>query len=192
MFKQERLLIKIAEMYYLENKTQSQISKELGIHRSTISRLLKQTRESGIVEINIKYDTAGNYSIEKVLEKSFGLQKAIVVSTGNNISKKQKNILLAQALGSYIETLLLDNMKVGFSWGETLSTVVQYLPSMNLPNTICVPMIGGPSGTLPSEFHVNTITYQASQRLHSNSLLIDCPAIPQSKLLKEELLNNNF
>ena len=76
MFKQERLLIKIAEMSYLENKTQSQISKELGIHRSTISRLLKQTRESGIVEINIKYDTAGNYSIEKVLEKSFGLQKA--------------------------------------------------------------------------------------------------------------------
>ena len=40
-------------MYYQEDKNQSQISKELNIHRSTISRLLKKSREEGIVTITI-------------------------------------------------------------------------------------------------------------------------------------------
>ncbi|MGT2745780.1 helix-turn-helix domain-containing protein [Streptococcus penaeicida] len=57
---ERKLLVRIAEMYYQESKTQSQISKELNIHRTTISRLLKQSRDEGIVEIIINYDKAGN------------------------------------------------------------------------------------------------------------------------------------
>ncbi|WP_396954438.1 helix-turn-helix domain-containing protein, partial [Niallia sp.] len=38
-------------MYYQENKTQSQIATELNIHRSTISRLLKRSKEEGIVQV---------------------------------------------------------------------------------------------------------------------------------------------
>ena len=43
---EDKLLVRIAEMYYQEDKNQSQISKELNIHRSTISRLLKRSRTS--------------------------------------------------------------------------------------------------------------------------------------------------
>lgn len=50
---EEQQLIQIAQMYYMENKTQSEIAKELHIHRSTISRLLKLSRQEGIVEITI-------------------------------------------------------------------------------------------------------------------------------------------
>ena len=42
---EQKQLVKIAEMYYLENKTQSEISRTLHIHRSTISRLLKLSRK---------------------------------------------------------------------------------------------------------------------------------------------------
>ncbi|WP_057491512.1 sugar-binding transcriptional regulator [Streptococcus orisasini] len=192
MLNQKQLLVKIAEKYYLENKTQSQISKELGIHRTTISRLLKQSREEGIVEIKINYDTAGNYNIEKKLESAVGLHKAIVVSTSADMTRTQKNILLAQALGKYLETLLHDNMSIGFSWGETLSAVVNHMPTLNLSNIVCVPMIGGPSGKLTSDYHVNTITYQAAKKLKGRALLIDSPAIPETKLLAKELLKNDF
>ena len=49
---EDKLLVRIAEMYYQEDKNQSQISKELNIHRSTISRLLKRSRNEGIVNIS--------------------------------------------------------------------------------------------------------------------------------------------
>ena len=48
---EDRLLVKIAQMYYEENKTQSEISKILGIHRTSISRMLKTIREKKIVKI---------------------------------------------------------------------------------------------------------------------------------------------
>ncbi|AND80272.1 sugar-binding transcriptional regulator [Streptococcus pantholopis] len=192
MLAEDKLLVKIAEMYYQENKTQSQIAKALGIHRTTISRLLKQSREEGIVQISIKYDKAGTYAIEKQLEKTFGLQKAIVVPTASDLERKQKDILLAQALAAYLKKLLHDDMTIGFSWGATLSAVASQIPELNLSGIVCVPMIGGPSGRLISDYHVNTITYEAAKKLHGIALLIDSPAIPETKSLKEELLKNVF
>lgn len=47
---EDKLLVQIAQMYYQEDKNQSQISKELNIHRSTISRLLKKSREKELEE----------------------------------------------------------------------------------------------------------------------------------------------
>ena len=192
MFAEDKLLVKIAEMYYQENKTQNQIAKELGIHRTTISRLLKQSREEGIVQISIKYDKAGTYNTEKQLERAFNLQKAIVVPVAHDLDRRQKDILLAEALAIYLKNILHDGMTIGFSWGATMSAVASCMPELNLSDIVCVPMIGGPSGRLISDYHVNTITYEAAKKLHGIALLIDSPAIPETKSLKEELLKNVF
>lgn len=189
---ERKLLVRIAEMYYQESKTQSQISKELNIHRTTISRLLKQSRDEGIVEIIINYDKAGNYGLEQDLESSFGLQKAIVISTAKELDRNQKDNMLAKSLGDYLETILKDKMKIGFSWGETMAVVSKNMPRLNLPETICVPVIGGPAGRLVSDFHVNTITYEAAKMIHGKAKLIDAPAILETSSLKEELLKSDF
>ena len=39
-----RLIVKIAQLYYEQDMTQAQIARELGIYRTTISRLLKRGR----------------------------------------------------------------------------------------------------------------------------------------------------
>lgn len=189
---EDKLLVRIAEMYYQEDKNQSQISKELNIHRSTISRLLKRSREEGIVQISINYDLSGTYSIEKKLQERFNLKRAIVVPTGIDLKREQKEYLLAQALAEYLASILVDGQKIGFSWGQTMSAVAKEFPEMNMEKTVCVPMIGGPSGRLISDYHVNTIIYEASKRLNCKALLIDSPAIPETKALKEALLQNSF
>lgn len=40
-----RLIVKIAQLYYEQDMTQAQIARELGIYRTTISRLLKRGRD---------------------------------------------------------------------------------------------------------------------------------------------------
>ena len=47
-----RILTDISEMYYIQGKTQSQIAHVLNFSRSTVSRLLTEARQEGIVEIN--------------------------------------------------------------------------------------------------------------------------------------------
>ena len=42
------MMIQIAKMYYLENRTQEEISRAVHISRSSISRLLKASREGSV------------------------------------------------------------------------------------------------------------------------------------------------
>lgn len=189
---EDKLLVQIAQMYYQEDKNQSQISKELNIHRSTISRLLKKSREEGIVTITINYDLAGTYSLEKELEETFGLKKAIVVPTAIDVQSEQKLQLLGAAANKYLQTILEEEMTIGFSWGQAMSMVAAELQETEKNNLMCIPLIGGPSGRLIGEYHVNTITFEASKKLKSKAVLIDSPAFPETKELKEALMANQF
>lgn len=193
MLKEEdKLLVRIAEMYYQEDKTQSQISKELNIHRSTISRLLKRSRNEGIVTIAINYDKAGTYNVEKELQNIFSLEKAIIIPTASELSRSQKDRLLAAGVDSYLKEKIKNNMILGFSWGETLAAIAAELSEYKLENILCVPMIGGPAGRLISDYHVNTITYEMSKKLNGRALLIDAPAFPETVSLKKALMDNAF
>mgnify|MGYP005982846395 CR=1 FL=1 len=189
---EDKLLVRIAEMYYQEDKNQSQIAAELNIHRTTISRLLKKSREEGIVQITINYDLAGTYSTEQYLEKEFGLQKAIVIPVSSEAGREQKDRLLGAAASDYLLDVLQDNMTIGFSWGQSLAALISELGQKEFHNIVCLPMIGGPSGKLPSEYHVNTITYEAAKKINGRALLIDSPAIPETPELKKSLMENAF
>ena len=64
-----QLLAKVAYLYYERDHTQAQIAKELNIYRTTISRMLKQARQLGIVEIKINdfnSDLLNNEILEKI------------------------------------------------------------------------------------------------------------------------------
>lgn len=189
---EEKQLVKIAEMYYFENKTQSQISKALNIHRSTISRMLKMSREMGIVKISIDRFAAGTYSYEEELVKRYNLDKAIVVPASGPINDKNILLELGKAGSHYLNEILEDNMILGFSWGSAMAAMAQSISNNDHKNITCVPIIGGPSGRIDSEYHVDTITYQAALNLNGRALLIDAPAIPDTLELKETLLNNEF
>lgn len=43
-----RLLAKLAYMYYIEEKSQTQIASEMGIYRTTVCRMLAKAKEEGL------------------------------------------------------------------------------------------------------------------------------------------------
>ncbi|WP_314089329.1 sugar-binding transcriptional regulator [Lactococcus chungangensis] len=188
----DKLLVRVAEMYYLEEKTQSQISKELGIHRTTISRLLKQARTDHIVQITINYDLAGTYSIEKEFKERFKLKNAIIIPVAKDASKHQKLSHVAEAASVYFKTILTDNQIIGFSWGTALAEFVNHLDTIQSSHVRCLPLIGGSNGRLVSDYHVNTIVYEAAKKINAEALLIDSPAIVPSKKMHDELMRTEY
>lgn len=189
---EDKLLIRIAEMYYLEDKNQSQISKELNIHRSTISRLLKKSREEGIVQITINYDKDESYELEKTIAEKFNLQRAIVVRATSDMKEEQRLATMVAATDEYLDKILQGNQIIGVSWGGTMAAFAENMRSREIENILCLPMIGGPAGRLISDYHVNTITYEIAKKLNGKALLIDAPAFPETKELKMALMNNEF
>lgn len=189
---EDKLFVQIAKMYYEENMTQSEISRVLGIHRTSISRLLKRIREEGIVKISIDYKRGGTLQIEEKIKELFSLQDLIVVPSGVNESEDTRTKSLGRAAANYLVRIIKPSDKVGLSWGKTLSSFVEELPTQLINDVLFLPMIGGPSGRLKGNYHVNTIVFEAAKKFNCKSMLIDSPAIVDSKELCEALKNSDY
>ena len=181
-----RLIVKIAQLYYEQDMTQAQIARELGIYRTTISRLLKRGREQGIVTIAINYD----YNENLWLEQQFGLKEAVVASSDGLLEEEQLSAM-GQHGALLVDRLLEPGDIIGFSWGRAVRSLVENLPQASQSRqVICVPIIGGPSGKLESRYHVNTLTYGAAARLKAESHLADFPALLDNPLIRNGIMQS--
>src|SRR5690554_5431542 len=75
------LMVKVAQMYYVENMKQEKIAKQLQISRSLISMILAEAREVGIVEINVRNPLSNNSELAKEIKSLFELKDCIIVPT---------------------------------------------------------------------------------------------------------------
>ncbi|WP_437889540.1 sugar-binding transcriptional regulator [Phytobacter sp. V91] len=189
-----RLIVKIAQLYYEQDMTQAQIARELGIYRTTISRLLKRGREQGIVTIAINYDYNENLWLEQQLKQKYALKEVVVTSSEAESEDEQLNVMGqqgAQLLERLLERLLTPGDIIGLSWGRAVRSLVENLPhSSQSRQLICVPIIGGPSGKLESRYHVNTLTYSAAARLKGESHLADFPALLDNELIRNGIMQS--
>ena len=121
----ESLMIRAAELYYEKRYSQSEIARLLDCSRSTVSRLITEAVESGIVQINIRRPVEKNQSLADAIKATFKMKEVIVVSGGNSSEQAFRNV--AYAAVEFISHILHDNMIIGISWGVTLSYIVQEL-----------------------------------------------------------------
>lgn len=185
-----RLIVKIAQLYYEQDMTQAQIARELGIYRTTISRLLKRGRDQGIVTIAINYDYNENLWLEQQVKQKFGLKDVVVVS-GNDEDEDTQLAMMGLHGAQLLDRLLEPGDIVGFSWGRAVSALVENLPQAGQSRQlICVPIIGGPSGKLESRYHVNTLTYSAAAKLKGESHLADFPALLDNPLIRNGIMQS--
>lgn len=177
-----RLMVKIAQLYYEQQMTQAQIAQKLGIYRTTISRLLKRGRELGVVSIAINYDYNDSLWLEQQLKLKFGLKEAVVAPQDSEVG-----LYGAQ----WVERLVSPGMIIGFGWGRGVNALVERLsPSSQPHQLVCVPVVGGPAGKLPSRYHVNTLTYHAASRLKAESHLADFPALLDNAMIRNGIMQS--
>lgn len=136
------LLSSVANLYYNSDLTQNQIAERFYTSRSKISRMLKEARELGIVEIKIREPWENNQILEKKLVELFPIRHARVISV------RERNLsLVLQKLGEaaayYLDSVVNSDTILGVSWGNTVyHTVRSIKTTKNLPLTV-VPIMGG-------------------------------------------------
>lgn len=121
----ELLMVRAAELYYDDNKTQDEIGALLGITRWKVGRLLTQARQSGIVRIDIVHPRARRLGLERDLREKFGLADAVVIPSGDG---EDLNANVARAAADYLTALRPVPRTLGISWGRTLSELADRLP----------------------------------------------------------------
>lgn len=170
----ELLAVRVAELYYDENKTQDEIGALLGISRWKAGRLLTQARDSGIVRIEIVHPRARRLTLERELCTRFGLRDSVIVPVPENETGVTARV--AQAAADYLTSLRPVPRVLGISWGRTLSDVAERLPTGWATGVTVVQINGGVSlNRRPGGAAATAATI--AQRASGHAVLLPSPAI---------------
>lgn len=183
----ERMMLRVCDLYYNRDISQSDIAKLMDISRPTVAKLLKSAKQKRVVEIIISDPQKRRYSeLERQLEKIFKLQEVIVADTVDE--SRQKDVLAEMAAG-YLKSILKDNDVIGVGMGTTLRYIAPYA-STSFQNLTFVPLLGG-SGNMDVTLDANHVVDILAKAFGGNGLHLYVPAVvsrTQTKrtLLKEE------
>ncbi|WP_305956295.1 sugar-binding domain-containing protein, partial [Xanthomonas oryzae] len=140
---EDLLMVRVAELYYDEDKTQDEIGGLLKISRWKVGRLLTQARQRGIVRIEIVHPRARRLGLERELVERFGLTDAVVVPSPEGDEGTLERV--AQAAADCLTALRPVPRTLGVSWGKTLRAVAEALPDGWANGVTVVQLNGGVS-----------------------------------------------
>jgi len=182
-----RLLAKVSKLYYENNLHQDEIVSRLHISRSTISRLLAQARQEGIVRI-VVIPPSGTYAtLEAAIEEKYAVSEVVVTEVPAPESPQMIARRLGAAAASYLLRVINETDVVGVSWGYTLRGMVAALEPKDFPNVRIVQMTGG-IGKPESESHATELCHQLARTLSCKLALLPAPGVVHSKQTREVYL----
>ena len=178
------LVAEICRMYYLDNLSQDDISSNLRISKSAVSRLLKEGREKGIVTFHIKDYEDRLSSLENKLEQYFKLKEAVVLSDEGINSEEAIKEKVGRATALLLQRRVRENDTIAVSWGTTLSKVVKALHPYLQLNIDTVPLVGGIDIT-GRDIHSNEIARRVSEAFKGRYYVLNAPIFVSNLQTKE-------
>lgn len=185
------ILATVANLYYNSELTQNQIAERLYISRSKVSRMLKEARELGIVEICIHEPWERNLDYEQSLREAFQLKNIRVVAIKES-DKENGSQRIAEAASYYLDSMVKQGMVVGISWGNTLYRIVKYINTnnrKNIPITV-VPIMGAANINSPEKDAMDLAKDLASA-YGGKYQYIYAPLFVKNKSLRDSLIQED-
>lgn len=135
------LLVRAARMYYEQQLTQAEIGQQLNTSRSTVSRLLQEARDAGIVQITISYPWERDDELEEELKQIFALHTVRVLRT---LSRTPDEVMQGQGLlaARFLDEIVHDDMILGVSFGRAVASTIKQLKPARRVNMTVVQIIG--------------------------------------------------
>lgn len=140
------LLANVASLYYSLNQSQAEIAQRLEISPSKVSRLIKEARERGIVEIRVHMPVPRHLELEETLIKTFNLKDAYVLQNTQPSGKETALEQLGRLAGLYLARVISTfeaGTQVGVAWGTGVHASILAIPDQVTQNIDVVPLMGG-------------------------------------------------
>jgi deoxyribonucleoside regulator len=121
-----RQLVEVAEAYHLEGRSMQDIARSTGLSRSTVSRMLRRARESGVVEVTVHRAERESDDLGRVLEDTFGVS-ADVVAVPADITGLGRLDEVARHAAERLGEVFGAEMTLVVPWGTSVAAVARQL-----------------------------------------------------------------
>jgi len=172
----DRLRIRAAWMYFIEQMTQNEISEVLGVGRITVVRMLAEARARNEVKIAIESELSEIVRLERALEKAFGLQQAIVAPLSHADADPIPPI--SARTGAFLSDAMRPGMRVGVGWGRTLFQSLSFINPKSLSDFKVISLLGGVG--VAREINPAEFAWRFAQAFQGEGYLIPAPAVVDS------------
>lgn len=180
----DRLRVRAAWMYFIEQMTQNEIADVLGVGRITVVRMLAEARARNEVKIAIDSELTEIVRLERLLETTFGLKQAIVAPLSH--AEADPIPPISAKTGAYLSDVMRPGMRVGVGWGRTLFSTLSFINPKSLPDFKVISLLGGVGVARqinPAEF-----AWRFAQAFQGEGYLIPAPAVVDSVETKVALI----
>ena len=185
----EDLLLLVASLYYEHDHNQQEIADRLRLNRSNVSRLLKEAKNKGLVEIRIHRTVATVPELEREMVTRFGLQHAMV--TDNRGNDYSSTLAAAGRLAAqYLEAILHTGDVMGISWGTGVSAAVSAFAGNPSLQVEVVQMIGS-VGTIDSVIDGPELARQLAMKLGGRYYYLHAPLFVDSPTVRDALIEQS-
>jgi len=178
-------LVEVAKLYYEQDLSQAEIAGRFNVSRSLVSHLLKLSREQGIVEIRINDPRSRAVLLQQKLCARFDLASAVVVPSGPDAA--QTTAQVGRSAAALLEPLLVDNLRIGISWGTTLHLLVTHVRPLALKGVEVVQLHGG-LGSGDPDIDGFGLAQKLAAVLSGSYRIIQAPLVVQSVELRDMLM----
>ena len=133
-------LARVAQMYFVEERSQDEIATALATTGSNVSRMLKQARELGIIRVQIEFPTKRHEQLEQELQHRFELAEVRVLAVGAGTDPLPG---VGRLAARWLRDTLEDGQILGLGWGTTLQAVAQAMDGGPQRHVEIVQLMGG-------------------------------------------------
>jgi DNA-binding transcriptional regulator LsrR (DeoR family) len=180
------LISRVLNLYYVDELTQAEVGRRLGLSTAKVNRLLQQARQQGMVEITIRTPLQHLFDMEYRLKAIFGIQEAVVIPRiAEDVNTYVHN--LGRAGANYLLDHLQDGDIIGVGGGTGVHSVVRALESPRTYDVKVVPVLGGVQGRVTTD--VNYLASQLAERLGGTAYRLHAPAFIDTQEHRDMLLS---
>ena len=188
-----RLVVRVARMYYEWGKKQSEISEQLGLSQATVSRLLNQAKEAGIIRISVSVPPGIFTELEEELVRRYNLRDALVVECSSDEDERLIQREIGASAAYYLESIIRPNEIVGISsWSASLLALVDAMHPVPRKNDIRVIQILGGVGNPQAETHAYHLTSRFADLVGGAPVYLPAPGIVGSQGSLQVLLDDPY
>ncbi|MCE6077269.1 sugar-binding transcriptional regulator [Agrobacterium vitis] len=182
------LRLRAAWLYYNQGLTQKDVAERLGISRSTVIRLLDEALKRSEVQIWIAEGIDDCVELAVKLEKSFGLDEAVVVPSSAGQDAEGIARAVGLALGQFLTEVVTDNATIGVGWGRTMTASLAGFRPPRRENCKVVSLLGG----IVAVHQTNPIdyTWRLANQLGAECYMFLAPLLVDSVATKRALIED--
>lgn len=164
-----------AARYYIQGETMESIAHQLRLSRSSISRLLKEARGSGLVRISLADHTGSQSPLAAKLASAFNV-RVHLVQVRESANENQRFDQVARLAGRIFTEAVGDHQLIGVAWGVTVSHVARHLGRRPLVGSTIVQMNGGANQRSSGIPYIGEILQSIGDAFDSKVVLFPVPA----------------